>query len=222
MEKELSISGDNIEVSGLLNKPAKAHSLLVVAHGAGAGMTHPFMENLSQELAKKGIATLRFNFPYMEKGRKSPGSKKEAMATLAAAVEEGIRNSDGLPVFLGGKSYGGRMATHALAEGTIQADKVKGLIFFGFPLHAPGKPGIERAAHLPEVNCPMLFLQGTRDKLAERDLIKEVTSGLPGATLHMYEGADHSFHVLKRSGTTDEAIVAQMTDDALTWLNKQQ
>lgn len=210
------------KVSALLNRAEKPAGLLVLSHGAGAGMTHPFMEALSQKLTTLGISVFRFNFPYMEKGRKAPGSQKQAVATLAEALKKAAGIEPGLPVFLGGKSYGGRMASHLMAEEAHkELPEVKGLVFFGFPLHAPGKQGKQRAAHLSDVRCPMLFLQGGRDKLAEPSLITEVADSLPGARLHMYEHGDHSFHVLKRSGMTDEALLDKLAQDAAEWMKQQ-
>ncbi|MFA0963988.1 alpha/beta family hydrolase [Roseivirga sp. BDSF3-8] len=212
--------GDD-KVRGMLTHAENAKCLLVLSHGAGAGMTHPFMETLSHKLQASGVSVFRFNFPYMEKGRKAPGSQRQAIAAMTEALKKAATFANGLPLLLGGKSYGGRMASHLMAEESVaELTEVKGLIFFGFPLHAPGKKGKDRAAHLQSVSCPMLFLQGGRDKLADPVLIDEVAKGLCGATIKMYEHGDHSFHVLKRSGTTDEVLMDEIVTDTNEWLSK--
>jgi predicted alpha/beta-hydrolase family hydrolase len=222
-EKHLTFHTGDSGITGILSEASQPLCLLVLAHGAGAGMSHPFMIELSGALVRRSVSVFRFNFPYMEKGRKAPGSQKEAMQALHDAATFASGEVTGpLPLFIGGKSYGGRMASHLLADsGAAAISDVRGLVFVGFPLHAPGKPGTERAAHLKEVPCPMLFLQGGRDKLAEPELITEVTDSLPKATMHMYPEGDHSFHMLKRSGTTYEELLKALANDTAAWLKKQ-
>ena len=204
------------KISALLLRPDDAICLYVFAHGAGAGMEHAFMESMAQELAKMGIATLRYNFPYMEKGLRSPGSPAIAQATVRAAVAQARELEEDLPLLAGGKSYGGRMTSQASAEEPLL--EVKGLVFLGFPLHAPGRPGSERGAHLYEVNAPSLFLQGTRDKLADLSLLKPLLKDLgPKATLHEIEGGDHSFKVLKSSGRTPGEVMKEMATTVRNW-----
>ena len=224
METEISelsfTPADGAEpVSALLLRPAEARALLVLGHGAGAGMRHVFMEALSDRLAAEGIATLRYQFPYMEKGSRRPDRKPLLLSTVRAAVAEGARRIPDLPLFAGGKSMGGRMTSTAAAEAELPG--VRGLVFVGFPLHPAGKPGIERAAHLRDVGCPTLFLQGTRDKLAEMELLRPVLAELgKGPRLHVVEGADHGFHVLKRSGRTDEEVLAELATTTATWIDR--
>jgi uncharacterized protein len=207
---------DTHEVSALLLLPAKATCLLVMAHGAGAGMKHSFMEAVSRALAANGIATLRYQFPYMEQQRRVPDPPKVLTATVVAAVKVAAKSAPKLPLFAGGKSMGGRMTSQAAAEQTIQ--DVRGLIFFGFPLHPPKRPSIKRADHLNLVKQPMLFLQGTRDDLADLSLLRPICDELGSrATLRVIEGADHSFHVLKRSGTTDADVLAGLALTVKEW-----
>ncbi len=199
------------EVSGLLQRPDDARALYVLAHGAGAGMTHAFMTAIADRLAARGIATFRFQFPYTEAGRKRPDHRKTLVPTIRAAVARAQDLAPDLPVIAGGKSMGGRMTSIAAAEAPLPG--VRALAFLGFPLHAPGKPGTERAAHLPDVTVPMLFLQGTRDKLAELELITPVCKDLgDAAILHVVDGADHGFHVLVRSGRTDDEVLDELAD----------
>lgn len=221
-EKHLIFQTGNHEVSGVLSEAAQPFCLIVLAHGAGAGIKHTFMQSLTEALVHRSVSVFRFNFPYMEKGRKAPGSAKEAVQTIHDAADFAASQVSGsLPLFIGGKSYGGRMASHLMAEADQSEKlKVKGLVFVGFPLHAPGKPGTDRASHLKEIPCPMLFLQGGRDKLANQELIEEVADGLTNATMQMYPEGDHSFHVLKRSGTTDEELLKQLANDTTAWLKK--
>ena len=203
-------------VSALLTRPANARACYVLAHGAGAGMRHAAMEAIAAGLAARGIATLRYQFPYMEKGSKRPDPPPVAHAAVRAAVAEAAKRCAGLPLFAGGKSFGGRMTSQAQAKAPL--DGVKGLAFFGFPLHPAGKPSAERAKHLADVKLPMLFLQGTRDALAELDLLRPVVKGLGrNATLHLAEGADHSFHVLKSSGRNDREVLAEILDAFAAW-----
>ena len=187
------------------------------AHGAGAGMKHPFMAALAAGLAQRGIATLRFQFPYMEQGSKRPDSPKVAQAAIRAAVHAAAQRLPGLPLFAGGKSFGGRMTTQAQAAAPLAG--VQGIVLVGFPLHAAGKPSTERADHLAQVDLPMLFLQGTRDTLADLDLIRATMAKLESrATLHVVDGADHSFHVLARSGRTDDEVREELLDTMARWM----
>ena len=203
-------------VSGLLMRPEQARWLLVLAHGAGAGMRHPFMQALAEELARARIAALRYQFPYMEEKRGAPDRPPLLMATVAAAVHAAGQEAPGLPRLAGGKSMGGRMTSQAAAEGLLEG--VQGLVFFGFPLHPPKKPGTKRAEHLTEVPVPMLFLQGTRDALADLKLLRPVCKKLGArATLEIVESADHSFHVLKSSGTNDAAVMRLLAERTAAW-----
>jgi len=204
------------EVSALLSRPAKARRLLVLAHGAGAGMSHPFMENLADALASVGVATFRYQFPYMEQRRRVPDSPVVLMATVASAVRAAAESVPGLPLFAGGKSMGGRMTSQAAAQHPL--DGVQGLVFFGFPLHPPNRPGTKRADHLAKVTTPTLFLQGTRDTLADLNLLRPVCARLGSqATLHVIETADHSFHVLKRSGRNDAEVLQELAETVASW-----
>ena len=204
------------EVSALLLRPAKAQWLLILAHGAGAGMHHPFMQKLAGELASVNIATLRFQFPYMEQKRRVPDAPAVLVATVLAATRAASEAAPGLLLQAGGKSMGGRMASQAAAQQLLAG--VRGLVFFGFPLHPPNKPGTKRADHLPKVPMPMLFLQGTRDTLADLKLLRPVCAKLgKRALLHVVESADHSFHVLKRSGTNDEAVLRELAQKVASW-----
>ena len=207
------------EVSALLLRPANARWLLVLAHGAGAGMRHPFLETLAQELAGTSIATLRYQFPYLEQRRRVPDAPSVLTATVAAAVRAGAKATADLPLLAGGKSLGGRMTSTAASEGKLEA--VRGLVFFGFPLHPPKRPGTKRAEHLRDVKHPMLFLQGTRDDLADLKLLRPICEQLgERATLHIIEGADHSFHVLKKSGKTDEGVMRELAETVAAWAAK--
>ena len=203
-------------VSALLLRPENPRWLLVLAHGAGAGMTHPFMENLSNELSAAGVATFRYQFPYMEQHRRAPDPPSILAATVAAAVQAAKEASPGLPLLAGGKSMGGRMTSQAAAQGPL--DGVQGLVFFGFPLHPPDRPGTKRADHLAKVTIPMLFLQGTRDTFADLNLLRPICAKLgERATLHIIESADHSFHVLKSSKRTDAGILRELAETAASW-----
>jgi predicted alpha/beta-hydrolase family hydrolase len=202
---------DGSSVSALLDHPADAHAVLVLAHGAGAGMHHAFLAALAQGLAARGVATLRFQFPFTEQGSKRPDAPAVAQAAVRAAVSEAARLLPGLPLFAGGKSFGGRMTSQAQA--TEPMPGVQGLIFVGFPLHPAGKPATARAAHLQQIQVPMLFLQGTRDALADLALIRQTIDSLgPRATLHIVDGADHAFHVLVRSGRTDAQVLDELVE----------
>jgi predicted alpha/beta-hydrolase family hydrolase len=213
----LKIAVDNAaSVSGLLTRPQQPRACYVFAHGAGAGMTHSFMEKVAAGLGERGIATLRYQFPYMEKASKRPDAPAVAHAAVRAAVAEAARCCPGLPLIAGGKSFGGRMTSQAQA--LLPLAGVHGLAFFGFPLHPAGKPSSERAKHLVDVRIPMLFLQGTRDALAELTLLEPVVKGLgPLATLHPVRDADHSFHVLVRSGRNDGEVMNEILDAFAAW-----
>jgi predicted alpha/beta-hydrolase family hydrolase len=203
--------------SGLLQVPDKAQACYVFAHGAGAGMDHAFMAAVAQGLAERSIASLRFNFPFMEQGSKRPDTPAVAHAAIRAAVAEAAQRLPGVPLFAGGKSFGGRMTTQAQAAEPLPG--VKGIVLPGFPLHPAGKPSTERAAHLSDVRIPMLFLQGTRDALADLDLIRETTASLgKRATLHVVDGADHAFHVLVRSGRNDAQVREELLDTMSAWM----
>ena len=220
MSTQLTIEvGKTTSVSALLTRPALASACFVFAHGAGAGMTHSYMEAVATGLAVRNVATLRYQFPYMEKNSRRPDPPAIAQATVRAAVETAARVMPGMPLIAGGKSFGGRMTSQAQAKQPLAG--VRGLAFFGFPLHAAGKPSSERAAHLSDIEIPMLFLQGTRDKLAELDLLKPVIDGLgERATLHLVEGADHSFHVPARSGRRDDDVLNEVLDAFVAWTMK--
>lgn len=206
------------EVGGLLLRPENARALLVLAHGAGAGMEHSFMTDAAAALAALGVATLRYQFPYAAAGRSAPDPAPVLEATVRSAVAAGAAAAPDLPIFAGGKSMGGRMTSRAAAAG--ERIPVEGVVFFGFPLHAAGKPpGVERAAHLPDVQVPMLFLQGTRDALADLELMRAVCGGLPSTTLHVVEGADHGFHVPKKSGRTDAQVIADLAEVIAGWID---
>jgi len=203
-------------VSALLRIPDSAWAAYVFAHGAGAGMRHGFMASFANGLAERGIATLRYQFPYMEQGSKRPDLPKMAHATVRAAVAEVGRQLHGLPLFAGGKSYGGRMTSQAQASAPLPG--VRGLVFVGFPLHPAGRPSDERAQHLFAVDRPLLFLQGTRDELAALELLQPLVQRLgERATLALFEDADHSFHVRARSGRTDAQTLAAMLDALAGW-----
>ena len=207
------------DVSGLLLRPEGARLLYVLAHGAGAGMRHPFLESISQRLAERSIATLRYQFPYMEQRRRRPDSPTVSAATVRAAVIEAARVAPGLPLVAGGKSFGGRMTSTAQAEAPLPG--VQGLVFLGFPLHPPGRPGDSRGDHLAHVRIPMLFLQGDRDEFAEMKLLKPVVKRLgERATLHLVEGGNHSFKALKRSGKTDADVMGELVDAIAAWTSR--
>ena len=197
--------------------PVAARACYVMAHGAGAGMAHPFMASVADDLAQRGIATLRFQFPYMERGSRRPDTPGVAHAAVRAAVAEAARLLPGVPLFAGGKSFGARMTSQAQAGSPLPG--VRGLVFLGFPLHPAGKPSDERAAHLADVGIPMLFLQGTRDELADLQLLRGVAARLgPRATLRLFDEADHSFHVPARTGRKDSEVRAEMADALAGWI----
>jgi len=197
-------------------RPPNAHRMLTLAHGAGAGMRHPFMEKLAALLASVGVATLRYEFPYMEQRKSRQDAAPVLHERVAAAAEVARQAAPELPLLAGGKSFGGRMTSQAAAEGVLR--DVKGIVFFGFPLHPPGRPGTSRADHLAKVAVPMLFLQGTRDEFAPLDLLRPIGESLGSrATLHVIDGADHGFHVLKRSGRTDNEVMGELAQAVASW-----
>jgi predicted alpha/beta-hydrolase family hydrolase len=209
---------DAQRVSGLLQAPPKAHACYVLAHGAGAGMAHPFMAAIANELAERGIATLRYQFPYMEQGSKRPDAPKLAHATVRAAVVEASRLVPELALFAGGKSFGGRMTSQAQAASPLPG--VSGLVFLGFPLHPPGQPSDERGKHLFDVQIPMLFLQGTRDDFANLPLVEALCKQLGArATLKLFQDADHSFHVPARTGRKDSDVRVELLDALADWID---
>jgi predicted alpha/beta-hydrolase family hydrolase len=204
-------------VSGLLQAARGARACYLLAHGAGSGMTHPFMAGIADGLAERGVATLRYQFPYMEQGGKRPDPPKLAQATVRAAVAEASSLAPKLPLVAGGKSFGGRMTSQAQAESPLPG--VRGLAFLGFPLHAAGRPSEERAAHLFEVKIPMLFLQGTRDALADIALMGKLVANLgKRATLVTIADGDHSFRVPTRTGRSDEDVRVEMLDAFAAWI----
>lgn len=204
-------------VSGLLLRPPDAKALYVFAHGAGAGMTHRAMDSNAQGLAARGIATLRYQFPYMERGSKRVDPPKVAHAAVRAAAVEAARLAPDLPLFAGGRSFGGRMTSQAQADSPLP--EVRGLAFIGFPLHPAGKPGTERAEHLSRIQIPMLFVSGSRDALAETELLLPVVAALgERATLHLVDQADHSFRVAAKSGRRAAEAEAEALDALATWM----
>jgi uncharacterized protein len=216
MDLQLDVSEAIGSVSALLVRPPDAWLLYVLAHGAGAGMRHRFLEEISGALAGRGIATLRYQFPYVEAGRKRPDYPSVLETTVRAAAARAVELAPELPVIAGGKSLGGRMTSAAAAAGALPG--VRGLVFLGFPLHPPGQPGTSRADHLYRVDLPMLFHQGTRDAFARLDLITDVCEELESnATLHMVEDGDHSFAVPKRSGRTPADVMGELVDTTVEW-----
>jgi uncharacterized protein len=206
-------------VSGLLQVPSEVHACYVLAHGAGAGMSHPFLATVANGLTQRGIATLRYQFPYMEQGSKRPDAPKLAQATVRAAVAEGARLVPELALIAGGKSFGGRMTSQDQAASPLPG--VRGLVFLGYPLHPSGRPSDARANHLFEVKIPMLFLQGTRDALADTQPLQALTQQLgTRATLKLFLDADHSFHVLARSGRKEADVRGEMLDALASWIDK--
>jgi len=216
--RRLSLSVEpGLRVSALYQGAPGASALLVLAHGAGAGMAHPFMASVAGLLAERGVSTLRFQFPYMEAGSKRPDRPATAHATIRAAVAKAAKLAPALPLFAGGKSFGGRMTSQAQALDPLPG--VRGLVFLGFPLHPAGKPSIDRAAHLLDVRIPQLFIQGTRDALAEPALLRKVIERLGArATLRPVAEADHSFAVLVRSGRTKDEVLAEVADVSTAWM----
>lgn len=208
---KLAVSPQIGKVSAVCIEPKNLKAMLVVAHGAGAGMNHPFMERLSQELASRDIGSLRFNFPFIENGKGRPDFPAVAEKTIEAAILKAKELFDSTPLFAGGKSFGGRMSSHYISK---NPELIQGLIFYGFPLHAPGKPSTDRADHLDTIKCPMLFLQGTRDTLADWELINKVCSRLSTAKLIKIDKADHSFKV---SGSDTMPLLA---DESSAFINE--
>jgi uncharacterized protein len=216
--QKLKIETGNTSVSALLNHPPHARACFVFAHGAGAGLAHPFMETVATGLGERGIATLRYQFPYMEQGSKRPDRPAVAHEAVRAAVAEAARRCPGLALIAGGKSFGGRMTSQAQAIAPLAG--VRGLAFLGFPLHPAGKPSDERAQHLADIHIPMLFVQGTGDKLAELSLLEPVVEKLgPSASLYLVPQADHSFHVPARSGRNDREVMRDILDKLSAWID---
>lgn len=217
--RRLRFAAGDAEVSALLDVPGDARWLLALAHGAGAGMKHRFMADLAGALGRSGVATLRYQFPYMEAGGGFPDRPPVLEAAVSAAVETAAREAPGLPLLAGGKSLGGRMTSRAAAAGSLPG--VRGIVFFGFPLHPAGRPSVKRAEHLDAVDLPMLFLQGTRDRLADLELLRPVVRRLGDrATLHVVEGADHGFAVLKRSGRSAGEVRAELAAAVVSWAGR--
>jgi predicted alpha/beta-hydrolase family hydrolase len=205
-----------VRVSALLQLPKNGHACFVLGHGAGAGMNHDFMSDIATALEKRGVGTFRYQFPYMESGSRRPDPPALCHATVRAAVEEARRRAPNLPLIAGGKSFGGRMTSQAQAANALP--DVRGLAFVGFPLHPAKKPAVERATHLSDVKVPMLFLQGTRDDLADLSLLEPLVANLgTHATLKRVDGADHSFHVLARSGRNDEQVMDELAESIASW-----
>jgi predicted alpha/beta-hydrolase family hydrolase len=204
------------QVTALLRRPRDARCLLVLGHGAGAGMRHAFLEDVSERLAQRAIATLRYQFPYAERGGRRPDPRPVLLASVRAAVSTAAKEAGDLPLLAGGKSMGGRMTSLAASESALPG--VRGLVFLGFPLHPAGRPSGERGEHLGDVSAPMLFLQGTRDRLADLTLLRPLCRRLGSrTTLHIVEGGDHSFHVLKRSGRTDDEVQDEIAATLARW-----
>jgi predicted alpha/beta-hydrolase family hydrolase len=221
------------KVSGILILPEDAFAFLVLAHGAGADMRHPFMEGVARRLGERGVATLRYQFPYMESGKRGPDRPPVLIRTVRAAVSRARALSDSMPIFAGGKSLGGRMTSTAAAEAGWRAEPgaahdqdeaeraVHGIVFFGFPLHPPGQPSAERAEHLEQVKVPLLFLQGTKDAFATLELLRPVLTSLgPHATLHLIDGADHGFAVPKSTGRTGAGVLDELADATVEWMKQ--
>ena len=217
-EVRFAASKSSGEVSAILLRPLNALWLMALAHGAGAGIRHAFMAGLAQSLAKHGIATFRYQFPYMEQGKRSPDSQSILLATVRSAVDAARKSGGDLPLLAGGKSLGGRMTSTAASQDALPG--VKGIVFFGFPLHAPGKPSDERGDHLFKVRLPMLFFQGARDNLADLTLLRPLCDRLQAqgqVKLHIIDGGDHSFHVPKKSGRTDEDVLEELGKVVADW-----
>lgn len=207
------------QVSAILSRPRNARWLLVLGHGAGAGMRHGFMQGIADKLADQAVATFRYQFPYIEQGKKLPNPAPILIKTVRSAVETARAAAGDLVLLAGGKSLGGRMTSTAASQAALP--DVKGIVFLGFPLHAPGKPSIDRAAHLVDVGVPMLFLQGTRDKLADLDLLRPVCDKLAErATLNIFEGGDHSFNVLKRLGKSPDEVLDELARAVRRWADR--
>lgn len=206
-------------VSSLIDRPDGARALFVLAHGAGAGMQHPSMQSAARGLAARKLATLRYEFPYMEQKSRRPDPPALCHATVRAAVAEAAQRAPDLPLFAGGRSFGGRMTSQAQALAPLPG--IRGLLFLGFPLHPAGRPGTERAAHLPDIQVPMLFIQGSRDALADLQLLRPIVAQLRArATLHVLEEADHAFHVPARSGRRDAEVQKEWLDAVCDWVSR--
>jgi predicted alpha/beta-hydrolase family hydrolase len=218
--RELKLDIERVgTVSALLTEAERPRACFVFAHGAGGSMRQPFMERVAAGLADRSVTTLRYNFPYMEKGSRRPDKPMIAHAAVWTAVVEAARLCPDLPLIAGGKSFGGRMTSQAQAKAPLPG--VRGIAFFGFPLHPDGKPSTERAAHLARVDVPMLFLQGTRDRLADIRLVDEVVEELgPKATLHAVEWGDHSFLILRKSGRSNDETMEEVLDAFVAWLDQ--
>lgn len=217
-EIHFAASRSSGEVSAILVRPLKARWLMALSHGAGAGIRHAFMAGLAQSLAKHGIASFRYQFPYMEQGKRSPDPQAILLATVRSAVDAARKSGGDLPLLAGGKSLGGRMTSTAASQEALPG--VKGIVFFGFPLHAPGKPSNERGEHLFKVRLPMLFFQGTRDNLADLTLLRPLCERLQEqgqVSLHIIDGGDHSFHVPKKAGRTDEDVLEELGKVVADW-----
>ncbi len=216
---KIPVPGTTLSVSGLLVRPDRARCLFVLAHGAGAGMRHPFLEGVAGRLAEAGVATLRYQFPYMEQGGRRPDPPHLLQAAVRGAVAAAGAGARSLPLVAGGKSLGARMTSSAQVDEPLPG--VRGLIFLGFPLHPPGKPGIERARHLEKVDLPMLFLQGTRDNFARLDLLEPVRQGLGDrATLHLVQDGDHSFKLPRRSGRAETDVLGELAAAIVRWIGE--
>ena len=218
IEKEIrfTVGKSAGQVSAIFMRPENARWLLVLAHGAGAGMHHNFMTRTAQTLSTHGIASFRYQFPYMEQGRKAPNPQPILLQTVRSAVAIARKHAADLPLLAGGKSLGGRMTSTAASQAALPG--VRGIVFFGFPLHAPGKPSNDRGAHLSSVHLPMLFLQGSRDKLADLTLLRPICKDLQGlAKLHVINDADHGFHVTKRSGISEDHVFAEIGQVVADW-----
>lgn len=219
IESKFLVTPEKGEVSAVLVRPEDAHTLLVLGHGAGAGMYHANMEAIVQALTAVGIATFRYQFPYMERGGKGRDGKAVSYATVRQAIEAGHTAAPDLPLYAGGHSFGGRMSSHIAADNPPEI--LKGVIFFSFPLHAPGRPGIERAAHLADIQVPMLFLTGTRDTFVNLELFEPLIASLGDlATLHLLDTGNHGYKVLKRSRTVEVDIFTEMAGVAKGWLDQ--
>lgn len=215
MERELGFTAGGERLDALFLRPQSARLLYVLAHGAGAGMRHPWLQRMAEALAEEGIATFRYQFPYMQARRGRPDAPATLHEAVRAAVAAARDAAPDLPLVAGGKSMGGRMTTQAQAEAPLAG--VRGIALIGFPLHPAQAPSVKRAEHLPRVTLPMLFLQGTRDALADLALLRPVVEKLPRAQLHVVDGADHSFHVLKRSGRADAAVLRELAQAVAGW-----
>ncbi len=218
LKEKVEISDSIGSVSTVTTLPEQPTHLLILGHGAGADMNHRFMEGLAHSLATNNLATVRYNFPYMENRKGRPDIPAVAHKTIEQVVKTSHRLYPNLPLVLCGKSFGGRMASQTMAK--FQLPSIRGLVFYGFPLHAPAKPGIERAEHLYEVKVPMLFLQGDKDSLARLDLLQPLVKKLKLATLKIYEGADHSFKFSKKSGISEEDVFYMLAEDTVEFCRK--